>query len=90
MRLARLGARLNIFFLFPLDRTKQAIHAINRATYTRFASINPSDIKSGKFISMNRVPANIESNNRQLERNTRNNKGFSCVGKNGCTCLFAL
>ena len=90
MGLAPLGARLNIFFLFPLDRTKQAIHAINRATYTLFASINPSDIKSERFISINRVPAKIESNNRQVERNTRDKKGFSYVGKNGCMCLFAL
>ena len=48
MRSARLGARLNIFFLFPLDRTKQAIHTFNRATYTLFASINPSDFKSDR------------------------------------------
>ena len=77
MSLARLGAFLNIFFLI----------SISRATYTLFASTNPSDIKSDKFISINRVPAKMKSNKRQVQRNTRNKKGFSYVGKNECTAL---
>ena len=42
-RLARLGFRLNIFFLLA---ELQAIHTFNRATYTLFASINPSNLQS--------------------------------------------
>ena len=45
MSLARLGACLNISFLFPVDRTKQATHTLIRAIYTLLASINPSDFK---------------------------------------------
>ena len=34
------------FLPVPVDRTKQAIRATNRATYTLFAPIKPSDFKS--------------------------------------------
>ena len=46
MKLARLGARISIFFLLA---TQQAIHTINRANTLFFTSINPSDIKSDRL-----------------------------------------
>ena len=46
MRLARLGARISICFLFAPRQNTEAIHTLIKAPYTIFASKNPSDFKS--------------------------------------------
>ena len=55
IRLAWLGARMSICFVFSVDRTKQAIHTLTRATYTLFASIHSSDIQSDTCLCMCKI-----------------------------------